>query len=208
MGKKNKIKKNRDKHDGMIFNSSDLAMINEVDDLGDCSLIIEREMIDLGPSLGTSRPDPKWIFIDDHGHYHAFNIDKDDENPSELDLLPTLRSCSQVVGPDGEMDHWYECRICKTIIEPEFVPDYTPHANIIPGPLHWRAEIMATGPGALRLISLAHGNASFRMQTESLNLEQFGFGHLTTDVIENKGDFLVWRGRLIGSSPLGSRKIL
>lgn len=204
MGKK-KIKKER--HDGLTFHGPDLAMINEIDDLADCKLTVEREMINVGPSLGASKPDPKWTFTDTRGHYHAFSEDPFTESESEL--LPTVFHKTEPDDTeDDDIRSWYECRLCKEIVTPRFVPDYRAMSSTsIPGPIHWQVWITSTGPGALRMISLAGSQVSIRIKTEALDLEQFGFGRLLTERIENRGDFLVWFGLLDGRSPLGSRKI-
>lgn len=83
-------------------------------------------------------PDPKWRFIDSHGHEHRWAETGRDRGP---DALPTLVQTYRHVECDGSCGNWdcdgydlpvWHCRECGDEVEPGFKPDYEAQTTGIP----------------------------------------------------------------------------
>lgn len=91
------------------------------------SLEIEQNYETIESLYGT-KPDPAWEFIDEAGHFHAYDTAGE---------LPTLDgrarhvncdgSCGGVCGGEGYNVTDWHCRICDQLIEPGQVDDRGPH---------------------------------------------------------------------------------
>lgn len=128
--------------------------------------VIEQDVEIVRSDIAT-KPDPKWTFTDDQGHFHAFTAEGG---------LPTLRdeivdvpcdgSCGGVCDGEGYTIIKHACRICGQEIEPGRIPD--PYSEI-PGrksaavtvrssvPLDHRGEevtVRATGPDGREMIGV------------------------------------------------------
>ncbi len=93
----------------------------------------------------SAQADPKWSFIDQAGHFHAYDQDE---------KLPTLRNEPEHIDCDGGcggLCEGYEtprylCRICGEEVTPGPVPG--PHQFAVNGPAEW--TVHARGEGGLR----------------------------------------------------------
>lgn len=72
-------------------------------------------------SLGNPRPDPEWFHIDEHGHFHAFNM--------EANSLPTLHHDEFGIP---------RCTLCNSPVKPHYLA------------VRIRTETI-TGPKSIRL---------------------------------------------------------
>ncbi len=158
-----------------------------------CDLRIEVEEIEM-PTGGRYVPDPSWVFVDSHDHFHATSLE--DDKP-----YPTLVRQSKGDGfIDGEETfvHWFECRICAEHIEPKtMLIDGGNWRRVEPGPMSWFAEVMVSpfeidNFGGADLVS-------FRAKIHAKS-EVFG---IATVHARSGGNML----HLHGNGPIGRRNI-
>lgn len=153
---------------------------------------VENEKIDVTPER-TTKPDPKWSYVDRQGHYHAFSDD-------EHDLLPTLRG---VFDEDVPSAVAYRCRICNFEVIPEWITQRSTVRIYAPGRMSWRVELLAHWPN---IDPLMNGTSvSVRIEEDGDIL--FGVGLLqATGAGVNDAGVIEWRGQIIGNGALGTRK--
>jgi hypothetical protein len=106
------------------------------------SLTVEQEFIPV-TSERSSRPDHRWVAVDNAGHWHAFTRDG---------KLPTLREYAEHVECDGScggicegegyhVTRW-KCRACEKPVAPRFIQEYG-RTEMIPGPRSWHVQLTA-----------------------------------------------------------------
>jgi hypothetical protein len=163
---------------------------------------IETEWIDvstMGPGL---KPDLTWQCVDEHGHFHAWNIAHSEDSPSIITADQKFRKVWNE--DDQEFIHesrgWF-CRICNSKIEgPAWVPDYSTMNQTLPGRKSWLVEnimISASEPKFVNLIK--RGNRGAEVSIVLPALKAFGVGQLTVEV-ERAFDA---EFKVMGTSPLG-----
>jgi hypothetical protein len=105
-------------------------------------LFIEVEQVDVTPGTKT-RPDMAWEFVDDRGHFHAFDADG---NLPTLEARSEHRDCTMPGEHDDDCEGYYvtvyTCSICGQIIEPQYVVTHpAPGSEFMPGRMHWNVEV-------------------------------------------------------------------
>jgi hypothetical protein len=144
------------------------------------------------------KPDPRWSFVDSHGHFHAFDQSNEREPYPTLAAKTRHHGCDVHIAPemdDDECEGWdetyYVCRICAEEIEPGQIPG--PHEHQVEHPVEWQVEIYADRsmpyPGS--------GDRSVRVTMG--DTEYFGIAIVMS---ANDGS-----ATLVGKGPLGQRKV-
>lgn len=159
-------------------------------------LTIEREQIEVR-SMTATKPDMRWTYIDQRGHFHAYA--NDGELPTlitRIEQVPCPGGCDDP-GCEGYTITHYHCTICDEEIEPKRLPDTD--AKFIPGPTSWTVEVEQ---------DVTEERVSIRLSTGAANDPVEVFGIAARGAMRAEGGssgVRVWT-TLHGMSPLGQRK--
>lgn len=185
------------------------ATVDGLDVLADATLIIETEMIET-TSMVKVTPNPKWSFTDSARHFHAFS--GDDLPTLEPDVIE--HGCGD---PECCEESWvetiYRCRICREVIEPQYINSYPVLREFIPGRKSWRLEFRAVGSGANLMHEKIKTQVSVRVTDDQSDQEFFGIGVMIIDsmsmsrsVHPGDADYAVASGTIMGLGALGMRR--
>lgn len=160
------------------------------------TLTVEQEQIEVR-SLTATRPDLRWEYVDQAGHFHAY--DKDGKLPTletRFEQLPCPGGCDDP-GCEGYTVTHYHCAICGEEVEPGRVPD---PLTFVPGRTSWTVEVEAR---------VTDERVSVRLTTGA-PLDPFeAFGVAARGNIRaegGSGGVRVWT-TLHGVTPLGYRQV-
>lgn len=147
--------------------------------------VIEQD-IEMVRSDRATKPDPKWTFTDDQGHFHAF---VEDGGLPTLDRTvidaPCDGSCGGVCQGEGYTITKYTCRICGQQIEPNWIPDV--EARTVGIPLPGMKSASVTIRGDRRLLARRGSEVTVRAVAPS-GQEFIGVGVVTNFDVTSDGD--------------------
>lgn len=152
-----------------------------------CEVEIEQD-VDYVRSISATKPDPRWEFIDDAGHFHAFA--EDGELPtlnSERVEMPCDGSCGGVCEGEGYTVLRWTCRICGQEVEPGYVPDYEAQTVGTPIFMAKKATVKITSTEA---VTESRNEVSVRVRVGDDEL--FGTGYVVGRGGEGGSDGMRW----------------
>ena len=171
----------------------------ELADARDASMSVETEEIDITPAM-IVEPDRRWTFRDPAGHFHAFS------NGQESEPYPTLQRRTREIErvEDGdewtETRVWFECRICRAIVEPKMIESIATHRETAPGRTSWNVEVTVTNGTPLP----RNGDLCTVRMCEPTH-EFFGVATVVSSRYSGMGSMV--RVMLYGAGPLGLRTL-
>lgn len=162
-------------------------------------LFVEQEMIEIR-SARQSRPDMKWVFVDNAGHWHAF--DADGKTPTLREYAEHVEcdgSCGGVCQGEGYHVTRWKCLGCGVSVKPRFNTEYDVRSTV-PGMTSWSVQLLADGTVALPQYP---DKVSVRATTGAGTY--FGLAVLGDMTWSGGGDRITVDVQLVGASPLGRR---
>lgn len=146
---------------------------------------------------GLPRPDPAWQYVDEAGHFHAYD---------EAGKLPTLDarqkkkecdgSCGGACVGDGYSVTVYRCRICAKKVKPGVLTGE--HTTMLPGLKDWGLTVDDAHP------EVDGDLATVRFGTRGAGLVWFGVGLIVERSFSS--DRPGGRAALVSAGPIGERQ--
>jgi hypothetical protein len=134
-----------------------------------CEVTIEQD-VEMVRSEYASKPDPKWTFTDERGHFHAFAQGGELPTLSRENVpVPCDGSCGGIC--EGYVAHRYTCLICGQEIEPHWIPDSIARTVGIPIERRKTATVVVY---ADRIIARTSDKVSIRVVADGLELIGIG----------------------------------
>lgn len=164
----------------------------------ECDFRVETDSIDVTTLYGHSEPDPAWVFVDDAGHFHAF--DQDGKLPTlvervaEWDREPGWFSEDDY---DEDLRRWMACVLCGEEIKPQY--RYVPPPSgrqFMPGRTSYYLTVHGEVPRGERFsVVITASNAVWFGFGQSTGNETYEFGRPPCTEIGVEG---MWRRKVSG----------
>lgn len=144
-------------------------------------------------SWSATKPDPKWVHVDQLGHFHAWDDDGKlptlDIKTRRIEFEPAVeseddgRAAYDDDEADGYDERFYACRICGDEIEPKYVPDY--RDKVIPGRVSWTVKVDAalTRGAEVSVVVETEDRTSFGVGTVLNCVAPFGEGYIRSTIV-------------------------
>ena len=156
-------------------------------------LTAEQEQIEITSGTAT-KPDMRWEYVDQSGHFHAY--DQDGKLPTlheRIEQMPCPGGCDDP-GCEGYTVTRYHCSICGEEIEPQRLPDLEP--KYMPGRMSWSVVVEQEIP---------HGE-TVSVRVTAGDRVAFGVAVSAGVDVGMVGGEVFARTTLVDASPLGWRK--
>ena len=161
-------------------------------------LTITQDQIDVTSALAT-KPDPEWTYVDQRGHFHAY--DEDGKLPTlrtRIERTPCPGGCDDP-GCDGYTVTHHHCVICGEEVEPRRVHDFEP--KTVPGLTHWTLVVDQGIPQGQQV------SVRVRSGAPADPIEVFGVAMVVGVEAMMVGDQWRTQSTLDGVGPLGKRRL-
>lgn len=126
-----------------------------------CSLAVTTQAIEVSSFSGTSSPDLAWTFVDEAGHFHAFDHD------GKLPTLETRTVWHAYEEPDEDTgETGYEvstshCILCGEEVNAKYVTSFDPGRRLAPGRTEWKLTFTADAPPRFSAVVRTDGRTYF-----------------------------------------------